>query len=74
MVGTEASTVAGTITAQTRVSRITPEALVTEATEIAEVTEVVDADEEEAEAEALVAAWVEDLEEEDGAMAAAEEE
>ena len=72
MVGTAASTVAGTTTAQTRVSRITPEALVIEATEIAEVTEVVVADEEEA--EALVAAWVEDVEEEDGAMAAAEEE
>ena len=72
MVGIAASTVAGTTTAQTRVSRITPEALVIEATEIAEVTEVVVADEEEA--EALVAAWVEDVEEEDGAMAAAEEE
>ena len=72
MAGTAASTAAGTITAQTRVSRITPEALVTEATEIAEDTEVVVADEESA--EALVAAWVEDVEEEDGATVAAEEE
>ena len=72
MVGTAASTVAGTTTAQTRVNRITPEVLVTEATEIAEDTEVVVADEEVA--EALVAAWVEDVEEEDGATAAAEEE
>ena len=71
MAGTAASTVAGTTTAQTRVSRITPEALVTEATEIGEVIEVVVADEEAA--EALVAAWVEDVEE-DGATAAAEEE
>ena len=71
MVGTAASTAAGTTTAQTRVSRITPEALVTEATEIGEVIEVVVADEEAA--EALVAAWVEDVEE-DGATAAAEEE
>ena len=43
----------------------------TEATEIGEVIEVVVADEEAA--EALVAAWVEDVEE-DGATAAAEEE
>ena len=71
MVGTEASTVAGTITAQTRVSRSSPAALVTEATEIAEDTEVVVRDEESA--KALVAAWVEDVEE-DGATAAAEEE
>jgi len=62
---------AGTTTARTRVSRSTPEALVTEATEIAEDTEVVVADEEAA--EALVAALVEDVEE-DGATAAAEEE